>query len=252
MKRITWAMLGLILLPLAACDDDEESTTVGLSLSSRAVVATLRAEGDLEITRARLVLEEIELETDDDGTGSSSSDGLLSEDDPNDDSSGFEYETGPTLLELNLSGEVNKVMVANVPAGLYDELEFEVDTVDDDEPEDRSAMSNPAFADFVGENRYSVIIEGRYDGGAGFEDFTFRSDLSATQEQPLVPPLVLEAGDGSANLTLVIDTTTWFQDGSGSSLDPSDPTNASQIENNIQASIDVFEDDDEDGYEDDD
>jgi hypothetical protein len=214
-------------------------------------VATLRAEGDLEITRARLVLEEIELETDDDDS-SSSGDDSSGNDASDDDSNGTEYEAGPILLELNLSGDVNEVVVADVPAGLYDELEFEVDTIDDDEPEDMSAMSDPAFADFVGENRYSVIIEGRYDGGQGFEDFTFRSDLSATQERYLVPPLVLEAGDASANLTLVIDTTMWFVDGSGGALDPSDPNNAAQIENNIQASIDVFEDDDSDGYEDDD
>ena len=68
----------------------------GVALSSRAVVATLRAEGDLEITRARLVLEEIELETDDDdSSGNDASD---------DDSNGTEYEAGPILLELNLSG----------------------------------------------------------------------------------------------------------------------------------------------------
>jgi hypothetical protein len=43
----------------------------------------------------------------------------------------------------------------------------------------------------------------------------------------------------------------WFSDGSGGTLDPRDPADADQIEANIIASIEVFEDDDEDGEDDD-
>ena len=75
---------------------------------------------------------------------------------------------------------------------------------------------------------------------------------SAEQEYDLVPPMVLEGDDDDANLTLVIDTTMWFDDGSGGTLDPRDPADAEKIEDNIIRSIEVFEDDDEDGEDDDD
>lgn len=248
MRLPKWSLLLILLLPLAACDDDEPSDTVALSLSSRAVVSAARTDGDVTITRGRMILEEVELETDDDDSPSRSDD----PDDFEDSDDGIEFETGPILLELALDGSVNEVFVSNVPAGIYDEIEFEIDKLDDDEPEDFEALNDPRFADFVGDERYSVILEGTVEEGGIAEEFTFRSDLSAEQEYDLIPPMVLEGEDNDANLTLVIDTTMWFSDGSGGVLDPRDPADAERIESNIIASIEVFEDDDEDGEDDDD
>ena len=249
MRLPIWSLLLVLLLPLAACDDDEPTDTVALSLSSRAVVSAARADGDVTITRARMILEEVELETDDDDDSSSRTD---DPDEPDDSDDGIEFETGPILLELALDGTVNEVFVSNVPAGIYDEIEFEVDKLDDDEPEDFEALNDPKFADFVGDERYSVILEGTFEEGGIAEEFTFRSDLSAEQEYDLIPPMVLEGDDNDANVTLVIDTTMWFVDGAGGVLDPRDPGDAERIEANIIASIEVFEDHDEDGEDDDD
>ena len=112
-------------------------------------------------------------------------------------------------------------------------------------------LDDPEFEDFVGDKRYSVIIEGTVEEEGVPADFTFRSELSAEQEYDLIPPMVLEGADNDANLTLVVDTTMWFHDGSGGTLDPRDPGNREKIEDNIIRSIEVFEDDDEDGEDDD-
>jgi hypothetical protein len=246
-------MLLVLLFALAACDDDDGGDAVALSLSARAVVAAPRADGDVTISRARMIVEELELETDDDLVDREDD---PVEDDDSDDADetddSTEFETGPFLVDLSLDGSVTEVLVSNVPAGLYDEIEFEIDTIDDDEPEDVAALSNPDFDDFAGDPRYSVIIEGTVEENGMAEAFTFKSDLSAQQEYDLIPPMVLEGSDGDANVTLVVDTTMWFSDGSGGTLDPRDPDAADQIEANIVASIEVFEDDDEDGEDDDD
>jgi hypothetical protein len=248
MKFPFWILLLALAFGLAACDDDEPRDTVALSLSAKAVVSAARADGDITVNRARLIVEELELDTDDDDSASRDEDPDDSED--SDDST--EFETGPILLELVLDGSVNEVLVSNIPAGIYDEVEFEIDKLDDDEPEDVDVLDDPQFADFVGDKRYSMIIEGTVEDGGSAVDFTFRSQLSAEQEYGLIPPMVLESDDNDANLTLVIDTTMWFSDGSGGVLDPRDPADAERIESNIIASIEVFEDDDEDGEDDDD
>jgi hypothetical protein len=196
------------------------------------------------ITRARVLLREIEFEVDDDD---------LLED-------LFEYETPATVVELDLNGTLTNITAGNVPANTYDEIEFEIHRIDPLDADDAAAIAAaPAgmFDDFLAGDRYSIIIDGTVDVGSGPIAFTFQSRDEAEQEIELTSPLVVTAG-GDVNVTLTSDMNLWFRtqdlsgnpDPAGALLDPRNVINESTISDNIAKSYDGFEDDDEDGEED--
>jgi hypothetical protein len=196
------------------------------------------------ITRARVLLREIEFEIDDDD---------LIED-------LFEYETPAMVVELDLNGTLTNITASNVPANTYDEIEFEIHRIDPLDADDAAAIAAaPAgtFDDFLAGDRYSIIIDGTVDVGSGPIAFTFQSRDEAEQEIELTAPLVVTAG-GSVNVTLTSDMNLWFRtqdlsgnpDPAGALLDPRNVVNESTISDNIAKSYDGFEDDDEDGEED--
>ena len=190
----------------------------------------------LTLTRVAIVLRDIELEEQfdecDDISGS-------------DDDGCEEFESGPFILELPLDGTVgNAITVTNVPAGTYDELEFKVHKPEDDTPAGLDFLSrNPDFRDV------SIRVEGDFDGLA----FVYETDLNEEQEIPLSPPLVVTDG-ASLNLTFSVDVATWFRTAGGSLIDPASANkgqpNEQLVEDNIEASIDIFEDNDRDGHDD--
>ncbi|MGB5525677.1 MAG: hypothetical protein WBO43_02720 [Gemmatimonadota bacterium] len=194
---------------------------------------------ELVITRVAMVLREIELERQFD-------------DDCDDHVSGSdddceEFSTGPMILELPVDGGVDHVLsINNVPADVYDEVEFEIHKPEDDTAADMDFIrANPDF------ERVSIRVEGTWNG----EAFTYLTDLNEEQEYDLSPPLQVD-GTTPVNVTLSIDVTTWFVAPDGSLVDPRTANdggaNENLVENNIERSIDVFEDDDRDGDDDND
>lgn len=151
-----------------------------------------------------------------------------------------DIEVGPVILSLNLDGGLTEVGIADVPSGMYDELEFEIEKRDDD---DKTILD----ADFSSEDgsEYSVVIKGLLNG----EEFMFRSGKDFSVELEFEPAVEIN-DDQQISVTLVFDITRWFADASGNVLDPTNAENLSQIEANIENSLDVFEDDDEDGNDD--
>lgn len=201
----------------------------------------------LVITQIEMVVKELELEgamvgdcdseneSDDEADGENESDG---------DDGCEEIETAAFLLDLPLDAGAAPVITIPATAGTYDEFEFEVHAP---EKENDSAflLEHP---DFVG---VSIRVQGTWNG----TPFVYETDLDAEQEAGLDPPLVVAEG-GVASLTLFIDVATWFRAGDGSLIDPAS-ANAGQpneglVEQNIAASFEAFEDDDQDGNEDDD
>ncbi len=176
--------------------------------------------------------------------------------DEDDDSDGdgleeYELELGPYLIEL-VGGDFNgaiqqNVLSADLPVGLYDEIEFEVHTLDEDDPEDAAAAAADAtLADLMSAG-LSVRIAGTMSNG---NSFVFESSLNEEQEKE-IQLVIGDTATGVDGITLTIDPTVWFADGLGGCLDPSDDQNQSEIEENIKASIDLEEDDDGDGESDD-
>ncbi len=138
---------------------------------------------------------------------------------PNDVADLEEYEAGPFVLDLSgaaLNGTVQQVTVKDVPAGAYREIKFKV------HPPSTSDSTDPAVqAMAIAQAGGASIIVGA---------FNFTS--------------------GPQNVTLNVDPSSWFGGSGAARLDPRSASNKSAIENNIQNSMKVFEDNDHNGVDD--
>jgi hypothetical protein len=254
MKRSKSAFLFSIvtLVTATACGDatgPEDGTMLKLSLVTPAppassapglhsVVTQSDGSNTLEFTRVALVMREIELEL---ASGNGCDD--MGETDTDDDCE--EFEAGPLLMELPLDGSVSHVVSIEIPAGTYDEIEFDIHKAE--LPEDQAFLDQ--FPEFEG---VSIRVEGTWNG----ESFLFLQDLDEEQEIELSTPLVIEDGSDANNLTLEMDIATWYLDEGGTLIDPRTANESGEneglVEDNIKQSIEAFEDDDEDGEDDDD
>jgi hypothetical protein len=169
---------------------------------------------------------------------------------------------GATILLERLQMQVDRVRLTPVTSqtsGVGGEQEvgagpFELDLTEDEltgtvshafdisaPPGDYARVTARVHAD--ANHPDSIAIEGRFNGYG----FRFASGLNEDQERE-APLTVGELG--TTNVTFSFDTSRWFSDGQGGALDPSNSSNRSQIENNIKASLEAFEDDDRDGVAD--
>ncbi|RKI05601.1 hypothetical protein [Corallococcus sp. AB038B] len=124
-----------------------------------------------------------------------------------------------------------------VDVGTYDEIEFDIGKVD--------PATAPTALKELAEQGASLIIDGHIDG----EPFQFVSSLRVEQEREV--SFEIAEGDDQ-NVTFNIDPSGWFTDKDGKRLDPRESSARSQLENNLQKSIDAFDDHDRNGGEDDD
>ncbi len=152
-----------------------------------------------------------------------------------------DFKVGPFVLFLNLTSSVNVISTGIVPAGNYRKVKFEIHKLQDAE-----AIPDPEFADANG--RYSVIVKGKYFGNY----FVYKSTKSAHQILNF-PSDIGVAADRSTNLTLLVKPYIWFIK-DGAYLDPFNPDNANDIDNNIKDNINnnfkAFRDNDKNGLED--
>lgn len=270
-RQLTNAMPFVAAMALAACGSDstgpesEPGQQVTLSVATAGTasvgtgtsvgVVTVGTGGELVITRAQLVLREIELESSTLGctSDSSSSSGSFarasfssgSDDGFDDDSSGSgsddcgEIELGPVLVDLPLNGGATEVTQVSIPSGTYHEIEFTLREPDDDAED---AAFRAAHPEMVG---LSVKVEGTYNG----QPFTWTSRMRADLEREFNPSVVI--GADAANVTLQVDVARWFRDGSGNAINPAlaqgSTSSRTQIESNIASSFGAFQDDDRDG-----
>lgn len=193
------------------------SSTTAKQLSSPTTMQSVDS-----LTQIKMLIEELELES------------TVDED-------SLDFEVNNFIIDLPLDGSEIELSTANVPAGVYDEFEMEIEYDDDTDVND---------TDFIKESDddgYSIVIKGVYNG----EDFMYRSDEDFEIELEFNPPF--EINDSSSpSIAINIDPTGWFKDSSGNDLDPTDPANYEQIDENIENSFDVEEDDDDDDDDDDD
>jgi hypothetical protein len=151
------------------------------------------------------------------------------------------FKVGPFVLFLNLSSNIQVISTALVPAGDYKKVKFEVHKLNDNE-----AIPDPDFADANG--RYSVIVKGRYLGNY----FVYKSSKSAHQKLSF-PSIFAIPTVPASNLTMVIKPYIWFIE-NNMYLDPTDPANSNDIDNNIKDNINnnfkAFKDNDRNGIPD--
>ncbi len=160
-----------------------------------------------------------------------------------------EFVSAPALVALPLGNVATETVVTvNAPAGMYDELEFEVHKPG--LPEDAAFFAaNPTFEDV------SIRVSGTFSQAGTRSNFVFLSDLNEAQEVLLSPPLTVSEGVAT-NVTLRLDLATWFLDAAGTALlNPATANkgqpNENAVRDRIRASIDAFHDDDHDGHDDD-
>lgn len=176
------------------------------------------ANGVLDITRIAVIVEEFELEP----VEVEDCDDVEPEPPGCDD-----FELKYFFIDVPLSGEVT-VLNQQVPEGLYEELELEIDDleVDDDDPEDLAdaqriqallddIRANQGFPDWPA--RASMAVVGSFtpkDGdGSLLTDQTrpFTTFIRAEVEVELEPPVPFEVTDGNAvSLMVNVRPDLWF------------------------------------------
>lgn len=249
MERIAFILM--LALGGAACSDgagpaDQGQVSLSFSTGQSAaspapgffasVMADTLTDGqnELIITKAEVVLREIELKKLD----VVECDSIMGSDDCE------EFEVGPVLLDLPLDGQVEQVRAIAPDPATYDELEFEIHKVSNDDPED--AAFRAAHPHMIGK---SIRVEGTYNG----QTFVFETDLDVEQEFDLVPPITVDDLSTSTNVTVLLDLSRWFRNLLGNLVDPQSGNkggaNESLIKENIKQSVEAFEDHDGDGDE---
>ena len=235
----------LLLAVVGACSDATTSKanhpfTVSLTTASQGALADIVVgvgTSSLVITKAQLVARRIELAP---AGASACTNTSISEDKGTDNADGCaEVETGPVLLDLPLDASTRTSVSAAVPAGTYRALEMRIGPI---------TSGNSASAAFLVAHpefkNVSVRIEGMFNGQA----FVFSAPVDASVESTFSAPVTVDAA--SPNVTVAVDITSWFSNGAGGTLDPTNSANASRISANIASSFHAFEDDNHDGHDD--
>ena len=170
--------------------------------------------GTLTLEEIRLIVAEVELEGDDDA---------CRDDVVGDDCADFE--APPRFLDLPLDGSVVEAFVGLVPPNTYEELEFEIEDLEDDEEDTR-------FAGEIAELRAEILaqfpdwpdeatarVAGTFENTDG-EVMSFVVYLAAEIEieRELVPPLVIDESGTSPELTVDLRPDIWFGSSDGSVL----------------------------------
>jgi hypothetical protein len=237
---------------LGACDSSSgpanQSAAVQLSLATRAGpglapsgpqlsgVSVDYTDGlnTLSITQVQMVVREVELKT---VADPAQCDPAVSDD------TCEELESGPYLLDLPLSAGASSVVTVDVVPGSYDEFEFKIHKPDDTAENAAFLAINPTF------DGVSIRVTGTWNGVA----FTYESDLNASQEVGMAPPLVVTDA-GTSDFTLSVNIATWFRTSGNMLIDPSTANkggaNENTVKNNIEQSFDAFEDENHNGGDD--
>lgn len=272
-------LLAAPLLVAAGCSQRSGRLQVsarGAASPAAAAAGSLQVNDNLSLDRVRVGVKELELEdgscapasrpegaaspvpgdmssssgdvSSDHGGSSSGDDGS---DDPGmsggDDDGECEVEIGPFVADLTgdqLAGGIQPVFQGDVPPGTYRKIEVKISPLAD---------TVAGAADLAGA---SVVVNGTYThqvttGGTTStvtDPFTISVTASVEIEKETE---IAVASDGSvSNVTLSIDWSQWFTDGTRA-LDPTDPADAATIAGNVARSLGAFRDDDEDGLDDD-
>lgn len=226
LKQLTHSLLAgclLSLIFLVSCKDNSVTTPVNnVEVSYTSTTDTVDNSGVLIIDTAKILLKDIKLNV----AGSTGE---------------KNFKTGNYVLYLILDARVMTIGSAYIPVGTYDKVNFEIHKLQDNE--------TPPDPDFVDANgRYSTVAKGTYNG----TPFIFKSDISASQKIRMTNELVVT--ETSSNITLKVEPYIWFINAAGQYMDPNDPGNHNEIENNIKDNVKgnfkSFKDNDKNGIPD--
>jgi hypothetical protein len=149
-----------------------------------------------------------------------------------------DIKVGPFVININPDGIKTDVFRNDFPPGSYERVKFEVHKLEDFE-----TPPDPDFKDGnSGSERYSVVVKGNYKNNP----FIYKSQRTTYQELEFPSPIIID-NNLSVNLTITVNPYSWFFE-DGVYLDPSDLSNESEIEMNIEHSFkNAFKDNNNDG-----
>jgi hypothetical protein len=188
-----------------------QSSQALLQTSGSDQLVVTGANGTLTIIDIRLVVAEFELDGDDDVNRCGQNGGV---DDCED------FNAGPMFVDLPLTGGPIAVGSGDVTAGVYDEVEFEVEDLDDDEEDPAeaqriAALRQQILAQFPEWPRdASMLVVGSFTpAGGAARPFRAFVEAEIEIELGLNPPLTV--GEGSTgSLDVTLDPQTIFKNGS--------------------------------------
>ncbi len=152
-----------------------------------------------------------------------------------------EIHIDPVVVHLNNTGSVEVFTTGKIPAGVYDKVKFQLH-----KPEDNETPPDPEFKEGTsGNQRYSFIIKGTINGNS----FIYKSRKTVNLVINFSTPINLQ--QAGINLTMIFNSSLWFKNGNAV-IDPRNPSNENQIDDNLKNSFKrAFRDDDKDGHPDD-
>jgi hypothetical protein len=229
----------LLALSTSCSTSPTDRASVGISFSTKAPAAAgprasmaitmTNGANTLVITKAQLVLRELELKLAASSTCATGTDGDACE----------EIELGPMLIDLPVTDVVASPITAQVPPGTYREIEFDIRRPGTDPADAAFIAANPNF------NNVSIRVEGTYNGAA----FVFTSQLDQEVQIDLNPAAVIT--DANNNVTIAVNIRDWFTAAGGALINPATANpgqpNASIVAEKIKVSLRAFEDDDKNG-----
>ena len=221
------ALTVIAMFVLSGCSNNpvtNSTTGTGTGSEDNMTVSVMSSDnlGDnagLEITEAKGLLTEIEVES---------------------DSASRSIKVGPIVVQLNTAGVLKAMTSGIIPAGRYKKIKFQLH-----KPEDTESIPDPEFREgSSGNKRYSFIVKGIYNSAP----FIYKSKKTVN----IVITLNSTLNHGSkSNITILFDKTKWFLSGSNT-LDPNSGSNENEIDDNIKNSFrKAFRDDDKNGVPDD-
>lgn len=152
-----------------------------------------------------------------------------------------EFNTDAFVLTFDPSQPEQEISVGSIPFGVYDEFELDID-----DAEGYHNISDPDFFPEPGsDDGYSIVVYGRYQGQA----FMFRTDKDFEVEMDFNPPLAIDEQNGNqVNLTLMVNLGDWFVDERGNTINPLQSGNQRAIEEAIERSFDIINDENDDDW----
>ena len=209
-----WLAVLALALGVTGCDsvggDDDEGVRTVIRFQAEQSLQAGKAASHVTVEEAKLLLKTVKFtEVSDEEEG--------------------EFETESFVVNLDLAGQANPVVVGEVPEGSYKRVTFKIH-----KPEDTEPIPDPEFRDGPsGPQRYAVIVRGTVEGAP----FELKIRESIQQRVDLSPPLVLDGDEAEVEVTLLADLDRWFVDEDGELLDPRVEDDVDEIADAIKESF---------------
>jgi len=235
----TLLSLSIGLAVMAGCDStnstqgDLSTASLSFQVPANTIMQKTTADTLLRIESAKIYLRSIQFHS---GLEDSSEHEMMDDD-------SIAVKSDPTVVNLDLTGNTNSVVVTEIPSGTYKRVSFRLH-----KPENSETVLDSDFVEGTGGNqRFSVVVQGSYDG----INFTYKSRRTANQHVDIEPPIVITDTVTFVNVTMLVDVNSWFMDSDSTMLNPSDSSNFTEIDNAIVRSFKAIKDNNHNGCRDD-